>query len=171
MTAMTEKKQTTMSQAEFARHRGVSRATVTEYKNKGLLVMTVDNLVDVAASKKSLNDHLDPLRGGARSGGNKKPSADSKAYMAAKTREMEAKAVKQEMETRQRAGELLEKDDVYKTAFTLARNAQESIMATADRLSPLLAAESDAAAVHAMLSDELRLVCQNIAKTARESLE
>lgn len=164
--------QTEMTQAAFARRRGVSRATVTEYKHKGLLVMTEDGLVDVKASEQLLSANLEPLRGGNRAApAAKKPAADTSAFMAAKTREMEAKAAKQEMETRLRAGELLERDVVERVAFTLARGAQESMMAIADRLSPLLAAEDDSAKVHEMLSDELRRVCQALAKAAQEPME
>jgi len=161
-----------MTQAAFSRRRGVSRATVTEYKHKGLLVMTDDGLVDVRASEKLLASNLEPLRGGNRSApAAKKPAADTSAFMAAKTREMEAKAAKQEMETKLRAGELVERSVVERVAFTLSRGAQESMMAIADRLSPLLAAEGDAAKVHEMLSDELRRVCQELAKAAREPIE
>lgn len=160
-----------MSQAEFARHRGVSRATVTEYKHKGLLVMTEDGKVDAAASKKRLTSSLDPVRGGDRSSTERKPAANSKEYMAAKTREMQAKAVKQEMETRKRAGELLEREEVESAAFTLARQTQEAGMAIADRLSSLLAAESDAGKVHDMLTSELRQVFNEMAETAEELFE
>lgn len=133
--------------------------------------MTEDGQVDVAASDERLCAHLDPTRGGDRTGGKKKPAADSSVYMAAKVREMEAKASRQEMETRKRAGELVEKDEVYRAGFTLARNAQDSMMSIADRLSTLLAAESDAGKAHKMLSDEIRLVCQNLAKATLESIE
>lgn len=160
-----------MSQADFARRRKVSRATVTEYKRKGLLVMTEDGKVDAAASEKRLTSSLDPVRGGDRSGGEKKPSASPKEYMAAKTREMQAKAAKQEMETRKRAGELLERSEVHDAAFTLARQTQEAGMGIADRLSSLLAAETDAAKVHDMLTSELRQVFNEMADTAEELFE
>jgi hypothetical protein len=53
-----------MSQAEFARRRGVSKKTVTEWKGKGLLAMTADGKVDVEASEWSLDQRPATYRGG-----------------------------------------------------------------------------------------------------------
>lgn len=43
-----------MKQSAFAAHRGVSRKTVTVWKQKGLLVFSLDGNVDVVASEKLL---------------------------------------------------------------------------------------------------------------------
>lgn len=168
---MSDQVPASMTQAEFARHRGVAKSTVNEYKRKGFLVFTADGRINVEQTERVLAASLD-TRGGNRSkGSDEQPAATDASYMAAKTREMQAKAARQEMETRKRAGELVEREDVKVTGFTLARNAQEAVMAVADRLSPLLAAESDSAKVHEMLSDELRQACQDLAKAARERLK
>jgi hypothetical protein len=53
-----------MSQAEFARRRGVSKKTVTEWKGKGLLAMTADGKVDVEASEWNLDQRPASYRGG-----------------------------------------------------------------------------------------------------------
>lgn len=45
------------NQAGFAAHRGVSRKTVTGWKQRGLLVLTEDGQVDVAASDRLLLEH------------------------------------------------------------------------------------------------------------------
>lgn len=157
-----------MTQAAFARRRGVSRATVNEYKSKGYLVMTDDGLVSVDASEKKLADHLDPTRGGSRSSTPKKAAPKNTAFMSAKTREMEAKAAKQEMDTCERAGELVWRADVERAAFTLARQIQDAGMAIADRLAAVLAAEGDAAVVHDKLSAELRDVFNGVADEAEK---
>jgi len=72
-----------MSQTQFAQHRGVSRKTVTVWKQQGFLVLGSDGLVDVVATEAVLNERPDRYRGGVTSGapvtpGNKpgnKPSA------------------------------------------------------------------------------------------------
>jgi hypothetical protein len=154
-----------VTQAEFARRRGVSRATVTEYKGKGLLVMTEAGLVDVAASEERLAASLDPSRGGDRT--HKKPPASNKPdgrFMAARTEEMEVKTARQRLALAQEAGLLVEKAAVERTAFTLARTAQEAFIAIPDRLATSLAAESDPAEIHKLLSAEIRAVCQHLAK-------
>lgn len=158
-----------VKQAEFARRRGVSRATVTEYKAKGLLVMTDDGLVDVAASEARLAASLDPVRGGDRTGAKKQPSADSR-LAAARAEEAELRSARLRMELEKAAGNLVDADGVRRVGFTLARDAQEKLLAIADRLSSQLAVVSDAAKVHDMLTKELRLVCQELAKDARERI-
>ncbi len=156
-----------MNQAEYARYRGVARKTITEYKHRGLLVLTEAGKVDVAASDANLDAFLDEVRGGDRTSEAAMP-ADANAYLEAKTREMRARAARQELETRKRAGELLERKSVERAAFTLARQTQEAVIAVADRLASVLAAESDAAKAHELLSDELRGVMNDMAKQAEE---
>ncbi len=53
-----------VTQAEFSRHRGVSRKTVSVWKSRGLLVLRSDGLVDVAASDKRLSERPFRYRGG-----------------------------------------------------------------------------------------------------------
>ena len=53
-----------VSQAEFARLRGVSRATVTHWKNAGRLLLTSEGKVDVAASEELLAQRPERYRGG-----------------------------------------------------------------------------------------------------------
>ncbi|MCX4195114.1 hypothetical protein OMR07_05625 [Methylobacterium organophilum] len=53
-----------VTQAEFARHRGVSRKTVTKWKADGLLSMTPDGLVKVEESEWLLADRPGSYRGG-----------------------------------------------------------------------------------------------------------
>ena len=62
-----------MTQAEFARHRRVSKPAVTAWKKKGLLVMAEDPAdgrikVDVARSDARINARVDPMRGRPPSG-------------------------------------------------------------------------------------------------------
>lgn len=54
----------TMTQAEFARHRGVSRKTITHWKQRGLVVLVDGGAVDVAASEARLAERPECYRGG-----------------------------------------------------------------------------------------------------------
>jgi len=156
-----------MSQAEFARFRGVSRATVTEYKQKDLLVFNSDGRVDVAKSEASLDSLLDPTRGGDRSGREQKPSANKdKTLLDARISETITKTAKNALEVEKMAGRLIEKDLTAMAAFTLSRQALESLLAIPDRLSTLLAVETDAAKIHETLSKEIRLVANKLADEA-----
>jgi len=53
-----------LSQAEFARRRGVSRKSVTVWKAKGLLILSADGQVDVPASNLKLRGRPYVNRGG-----------------------------------------------------------------------------------------------------------
>ena len=53
-----------MSQAEFARHRGVSKAIVTKWKGQGLLSLTDAGKVDVDATEWNLDQRPASYRGG-----------------------------------------------------------------------------------------------------------
>jgi hypothetical protein len=53
-----------LTQAEFARHRGVSRKAVTGWKQKGFLVFSEAGLIDVEASEWNLDQRPASYRGG-----------------------------------------------------------------------------------------------------------
>mgnify|MGYP000041118051 CR=1 FL=1 len=152
-----------VSQSEYARRRGISEAMVSKYKSSGCLALDSDGRVLVRESDVLLADVLDPLRGGNR---NSPAGQDKVSYLAAKTEEARARAAKASMEAELMAGSLVRVAEVEAEAFARARGAQELLMALPDRMSPLLAVESDPAKVHELLTDELRRVCQAIAEIA-----
>lgn len=153
-----------MTRAEYARHRGVSGAAVTQYGHEGRLVETADGLVDVAATDALLADSLDPLRGGDRTGKRERvPSENAAAYLEAKTLRERAMAAKAALEAEHLAGRLVSVEEVKREAFTAARQAQEALLAIPDRLASLLAAENEPAKVHDLLSEEIRRVVASIA--------
>lgn len=152
-----------LSQRDYAHRRGISEAMVSKYKSSGRLALDANGQVLVLESDALLADVLDPLRGGNRTA----PAGQEKiSYLAAKTEEARARAAKAGMEAELMAGTLVRVAEVEAEAFARARGAQELLMALPDRLSPLLAVESDPAKVHALLTDELRRVCQAISEIA-----
>ncbi|BCP53794.1 hypothetical protein K32_24110 [Kaistia sp. 32K] len=62
-----------VSQAEYGRHRGVSRKTVTDWKQKGILVLDERGRVDVAKTDAALNERPAVYRGGVTSSRRKVP--------------------------------------------------------------------------------------------------
>src|SRR4051794_28364823 len=70
----------TVSQAEFARRKGVSKASVTAWKAKGLLSMTPDGLVIVEESEWLLAERPATYRGGTTKGSApSRPKPETKA--------------------------------------------------------------------------------------------
>lgn len=153
-----------MSRGEYARHRGVSAPTITQFGHEGRLIETADGKINVAETDALLATSLDPARGGDRTDKGLHPNSTNAAdYLAAKTRRELAMAAKAGLEAEHLAGRLVSVEEVEREAFTAARQAQESLLAIPDRLASMLAAESDPAKTHQLLSDEIRRVVSAIA--------
>lgn len=148
-------------QKEYAQLRGISEAMVSKYKSAGRLVLDNQGFVLIEETDQLLTRTLDPLHGGDRSGKSGVP--EKITYLEAKTEEARARATKATLEAEIMSGTLVRTAEVEAEAFARARGAQEVLMAIPDRMAPLLAAESDVAKIHALLSDELRRVCEAIA--------
>ena len=88
-----------------------------------------------------------------------------------RARLVSAKANLAEMEEQQRRRELILAQDAYDTAFELAREAQEALIAIPDRLASVVAAESDAVKVHKLMEEEIRHVCEALAGGAQKMAE
>jgi len=158
-----------VSQAEFARRRGCSRAMVTKWKKTGRLVMTDDGQVDVAASEALIGSASDPLRGGDRSAGagRKKTTGASTddGYVRERTREAKARADKMEIELAEKAGALVRRDLVEAAIFDLSRRAMEALRNMPDRLAPGLAVASEPGEVRGTLEAEIERVCGELARS------
>ena len=168
MAGSVAKTENEVCQAEFARRIGVSRATVSEYKGKGWLVFSSAGLVDVKASTAEIEKNKDASRGGNRA---KKPAAGSGKFNQAKAKEMQMRADKAELELLEKQGSLVSRERVELAAFTLSRAAQEGLMSIPDRLSSLVAAESDPSVVYKMIRDEIIIVSNTLSDGAKGMLE
>lgn len=68
-----------------------------------------------------------------------------------------------ELEYKERNGELVAVRDVKAQAFALARSVRDGLMGIPDRVAPMLAATQDAAQVHRLLSEEIRVALRVLA--------
>lgn len=78
----------------------------------------------------------------------------------------DARLARIEYEEQQRT--LVKAEEVRLSAFKLARNARDELLTMEDRLSPILASETDLTAVRAILREEVRRVCERIALGAEK---
>jgi phage terminase Nu1 subunit (DNA packaging protein) len=65
----------------------------------------------------------------------------------------------------QRSGRLVDRGEVERTAFEIARTVRDRILAVPDRVAPQLAAETDAARVRRLLETELRAALVSLAES------
>lgn len=71
-------------------------------------------------------------------------------------------AEKAKLEALQGRGELVPVAEVKAQAFSLARGLRDGLMGIPDRLAPMLAATQDAAVVHRLLSEEIRVALRGL---------
>jgi phage terminase Nu1 subunit (DNA packaging protein) len=167
-------------QKDFAAMRGISPAMVAKLKSRGRLVMNdAGDRVLVKESIERIELTRDPGRGGDRTAKVPAPSPLSAAvgnvlgregvppgtqgdlsYNVQAAREKLASAQLRELELAEKAGRLVPASQVEALVFDQARLAREALMSIPDRVATILAAETDAAVVHAKLSAECRKVCE-----------
>jgi phage terminase Nu1 subunit (DNA packaging protein) len=150
-----------MSQAEYAKARGVSKSMVTQYKHAGRLVLTPDGKVDVDATDRKLSETLHPTKGGNQQAA--PPVSGHQALHDARLRDRLARARKAELEADILEGTLVRRADVEHAARSLGLQARDALSTIPDRLAPMLATQSDPGKIHTLLAEELRRVAQMIA--------
>ena len=179
-----------ISQAEWARRRGFSRQYVHRLVKRGVVRLT-DGGIDPAQADAALAALREPARPPRRrAGGRKEPvrapgagerdgirppagarsdpfdptSGGDLPTLLLKTRiksEVE-RARLLEIKAKVEAGRYLDADEVEVAAFNKARILRDALLNIPDRLAAVLAAETDAGKVHAVLSAEIRTALEEL---------
>ncbi len=136
--------------SQLSRRLGVSRQRVHALKKTGKLKLTAGD-IDVEASERL---HAQRLAAQTAS-----PSRQIKEFY-------ESKMAKLEYE--KASGLLVEKSAVERDAFRNGRQIRDGLLSFADRLAALLAAESDANKIHAILTKEVRQLLAQLANPTEE---
>jgi phage terminase Nu1 subunit (DNA packaging protein) len=168
-----------ISKAEYARRRGCDPAAVTRAVQKGWIT-EIDGKIDPvvadvqwAANARSRADSRPATAIGAQLAGIAPAAAapstgpTEATYFASRARREEAEAKLAELKLQEQQGQLVRVDQVRSETARLAAGLRESLMQLPARLSPVLAAESDAAKVHDLLGEELRQVLRQLADEAQ----
>jgi hypothetical protein len=175
-----------MTQAEWARRHGFSRQYVSRLVSKGV-VHLINGKVDPAQADAALAAIREPARPARRT----KPTQTGRGHRSAaapsspeasgpeplslphggdlptlllKTRiksEVE-RARLLEIKARVEAGKYVDADEIKVAAFNRARVVRDSLLNIPDRLAGVIAAESDAQKVHAMLATEIRQALEEL---------
>ncbi len=134
----------------LARRLNVSRQHVSRLKKAGKLQTTAGD-IDVARSERM---HAERLAAQATS-----PSRQTKDFYAAKMAKLAYERA---------AGLLVEKAAVERSAFAEGRRIRDGLLGFADRLSALLAAQTDEQKVHAILTKEVYQLLATLANPTEE---
>lgn len=176
------KKQTKLSPAKYGKHRGVSREMVMEWKRDGIIPKTAFShpkkrpawwLVDVAKADKALDKNLDPAQLKKqtikpdktikeKTDIIKKSGVKKLDFNAARTLNETYKAALRKLEYEEKSGETVKAKDVEKAAFDMARTLRDNILNVADRIAPLVTAETDQHKNNIIITDELRQALEDL---------
>jgi hypothetical protein len=154
-----------MTKSEYAKHRGVSKPYITKLAKNGVLVLR-GGKVDVAATDTVLDDKpvddidAPPPTQQPAGGAPTRPVGESSgqggaSYGQAKTIEMVFRAKLRRLEFETKQGKLIEADVYRKTAANAFRAFRDSMLGIPDRVSTVVAAESDPKKVHLALKTEI----------------
>lgn len=177
----------TVTFAEYARSRGLSRQAVSRAAREGRIPVASRGRVDPAAADAAWRANTDPGRpSSSLPGGADAPATPASsgavaaaiaAAVAAGTMELpetlslnDARAVREWnqavkifVERRRLTDELVEAKKVEDAAFRAARTVRDKLMALPDRLDATLAATSDVAEVRRLIEEEVRRICEEFA--------
>ena len=147
-----------MPQAEYARHRGVSREAVGKAVREGRIKVDSRGRIDWVAADLEWERNTTP-----RAGAEQLPSARGAAGVVislvdAKTMHELAKARLAELDLAERTKELVRRADVYSAAMSAARTARDTILSIEDRLPETLVGITDPEIIRKALHVELMRV-------------
>jgi phage terminase Nu1 subunit (DNA packaging protein) len=140
---------------------GVSGRTVRDLADKGVLVKSSHGKYEVLPSihayiKYKINLAVESL------------SKGDVDYLEARRRNELAKAQLAELDLAEKEGELIQVSTVENEAFTAGKKVKDGLCNIPDRISPLLAAESDKNKIYRMLTSEINQVLEVLVNEGKE---
>lgn len=157
-----------VSQAAYARHRGVSREAVRRALAEGRIEADAQGRIDTEAADVAWERNSAPaaLRGARR---RRRPDPDESSFAEARARREAWMAELAELNYRQRSGELVPAEDVRRSAFDVGRRLRSQLLTIPDRVAAQLAGLHDPMAVHRVLRAEILKACAEIAGEAGDA--
>ena len=167
-----------MSQRAYSRHRGVTHRAVQKAIASGRIPVTADGKVDAEAADQAWAANTDESKPRNSVSGTPKltivpqasaPNASSgsviaSGYQASRAMHENYRARTARLEFERLSGTLVPADEVRVEAFNAARRVREALLAIADRQAPILAAITDPAEIHRILTTEIRQILEELAR-------
>lgn len=169
-----------LTESGLARELGVSRQAVHELVKRGILSKDKDGLIDVEMAKIALMNRVRPSgKTAAALQDTPPPDADKNAgdqpaaegtevtsYHVAKTLREAAEAQIARLKLAEMQGDLIRVDAIKTTLATVFATTRDALLQLPDRLAPLMAAETDATAVHTLLHAEIHQALHHLSGAA-----
>lgn len=163
---------TWVTQAEYAKHRGVSRQAVHKALRAGRIVVGEDGKIDQEAADAAWKGNSSPqmqpgsLNGGAGQPRQRESVGDSSALSYAQARSVREgwQARLARLEYEERVGVLLNRDEVKVAVFNKDRRVRDLLLALPDRVTPLIATTpEEQVTIYAILQDEVLRALKELA--------
>lgn len=171
--------------AELARRLGVSRQAVSDLVRRGILTPDANGRIDEAAARAAILSSVHPTSKTVQAAqasapapiapvaaapapapaAAPQPEAAATNYHVAKTMREAAEAHIARLKLAEMRGELIRTDAVRAVMSNIFATTREAVLQMPARLAPLLAAESDPAAVQNLLHAELHAALESLANS------
>jgi hypothetical protein len=161
--------------AELAKLKNVSRAAVTKKKKTGVLDAAIVNhngrfLVNKEMAMDLWEKNTDPARAAIPTPTKKEikkkvdalPDDAIPDFNVSRARKEHYLSELAKIQVAQQKKELIPVAEVKKSSFQMGRAAREKFSSVADRLAHQLAGETDATAIHRLISDEHRMALEQL---------
>jgi hypothetical protein len=153
-----------LSQRAYARHRGMALSAVQKAISSGRISTLPDGRIDPDAADREWEANTKARPPAVR----RQPDDDQDAFGAAQY--SKARAVREHYQARlakidyeERIGNLVSKDEVQVAAFNTHRVIRDAMLNIPDRVAAMLAAETDEAKCHEVLTTEIRKALNDFA--------
>ena len=155
-----------MSQAEYSRHRGLNKSSVSRLVQRGILVMR-GKLVNVAASDAVLDDRPG-VEESAPASAVTTPAAPAQdhgapSYAQARVVDMTYRARLRRLEFERQQGKLIDAAAAHKQDSDISRAIRDRVLAIPGRVAPICAAETDQKKIESLLLQEFTRALVGIA--------
>lgn len=146
-----------MSIREYARQRGVSQVAIHKAVKAGKIPLTENGLIDPVAADTAWEDNRSPQQHTHHTGSTvPEPKPNERTYADARNKREYLRLEREALELKKVRGGLQDTVEVEREARIVANQVREGMLAIPDRVASLIAAESDASKVHAVLAAEIR---------------
>lgn len=165
-----------VSQAEYARRKGVSRQAIHELVKRGVIPLA-DGKIDPAIADSKIGEHLDPGRAKTLGEGEDDEPRDGAPASAGMSEYQRAKIHREtfegklaELEYQKAAGAVLDRIGAERGVMEAARMLRDTVLNVPRRIAADAAAMTDARLIEQLMTTELRQALDDFAKVAQRKL-
>jgi len=153
-----------MTQTEYAKHRGCNQSHINRLIKKGIIKL-IKGRIDPAQADRAILENEDPSRAEFRRGGGRlatqEPSENS--VTAAKVNQIKVATALKNFILKEKIGVLVLANAEKTKGYETAQQVKDGMDNIRDRLTPLLAAETDEHKIRKMLDEEFVELCEGLA--------